>query len=108
MCIRDRKYGRLVNLDITPGFGKQAPVLGLNPSGALTGRQYPESLVRLDKHGVQPRVGLSWRPIFGSSLLVRAGYGVTYNTSVYNTIAFQMAQQSPPPGLAYSTTPSKS
>jgi hypothetical protein len=89
------KYGRLVNLDITPGFGKQAPVLGLSPSGALTGRQYPDSLVRPDKHGVQPRVGLSWRPIFGSSLLVRAGYGVTYNTSVYNTIAMQMAQQSP-------------
>ena len=89
------KYGRLVNLDITPGFGKQAPVLGLSPSGALTGRQYPDSLVRPDKHGVQPRIGLSWRPIFGSSLLVRAGYGVTYNTSVYNTIAMQMAQQSP-------------
>jgi hypothetical protein len=89
------KYGRLVNLDITPGFGKQAPVLGLSPSGALTGRQYPDSLVRPDKHGVQPRIGLSWRPIFGSSLLVRAGYGVTYNTSVNNTIAMQMAQQSP-------------
>jgi hypothetical protein len=40
-------------------------------------------------------VALSWRPIFGSSLLIRAGYGVTYNTSVYNTIAIQMAQQSP-------------
>jgi hypothetical protein len=89
------KYGRLVNLDITPGFGKEAAVLGLSPNGALTGRQYPDSLVRPDKHGVQPRVGLSWRPIFGSSLLVRAGYGVTYNTSVYNTIAMQMAQQSP-------------
>jgi hypothetical protein len=89
------KYGRLVNLDITPGFANQAPVLGRSPNGTLTGRQYPASLVRPDKHGVQPRVGLSWRPIFGSSLLIRAGYGVTYNTSVYNSIAFQMAQQSP-------------
>ena len=102
------KYGRLVNLDITPGFATQAPVAGSSPNGPLTGRQYPDSLVRPDKHGFQPRVGLSWRPIFGSSLLIRAGYGVTYNTSVYNTIAFQMAQQSPPPGLAFTTTPSKS
>jgi hypothetical protein len=102
------KYGRLVNLDITPGFAAEAPVAGLSPNGPLTGRQYPDSLVRPDKHGIQPRVGLSWRPIFGSSLLIRAGYGVTYNTSVYNTIAFQMAQQSPPPGLAYSNAPSKS
>jgi hypothetical protein len=89
------KYGRLVNLDITPGFAAQAPVMGSSPIGSKTGRQYPDSLVRPDKHGIQPRVGLSWRPVFGSSLLIRAGYGVTYNTSVYNTIAFQMAQQSP-------------
>ena len=89
------KYGRLVNLDIPAGFGAPAPVLGSNPTGPLTGQQYPSSLVRPDKHAVQPRVALSWRPIFGSSLLIRAGYGMTYNTSVYNTIASQMAQQSP-------------
>jgi hypothetical protein len=89
------KYGRLVNLDIARSFGPEAPVLGSSPTGPLTGMQYPSSLVRPDKHGIQPRVALSWRPIFGSSLLIRAGYGVTYNTSVYNTIAIQMAQQSP-------------
>ena len=89
------KYGRLVNLDIAKSFGPEAPVLGSSPTGSLTGMQYPSSLVRPDKHGIQPRVAISWRPIFGSSLLVRAGYGVTYNTSVYNTIAMQMAQQSP-------------
>ena len=89
------KYGRLVNLDIPAGFGAPAPVLGSNPTGPLTGQQYPSSLVHPDKHAVQPRVALSWRPIFGSSLLIRAGYGMTYNTSVYNTIASQMAQQSP-------------
>ena len=84
-----------MNLDITPGFAAPAPVLGSNPTGPLTGQQYPSSLVRPDKHAIQPRVALSWRPIFGSSLLIRAGYGMTYNTSVYNTIASQMAQQSP-------------
>src|ERR1017187_9261954 len=89
------KYGRLVNLDIAPGFAAQAPVLGSSPNGALTGLPYPDSLVRPDKHGIQPRVALSWRPIFGSSLLIRAGYAMSYNTSVYNTIAMQMAQQSP-------------
>ncbi len=89
------KYGRLVNLDIARSFGPEAPVLGNSPTGSLTGMQYPNSLVRPDKHGIQPRVAISWRPIFGSSLLIRAGYGVTYNTSVYNTIAMQMAQQSP-------------
>jgi hypothetical protein len=89
------KYGRLVNLDIAHGFGPEAPVLGSSPTGSLTGIQYPSSLVRPDKHGIQPRIALSWRPIFGSSLLIRAGYAMSYNTSVYNAIAMQMAQQSP-------------
>jgi trimeric autotransporter adhesin len=75
-------YGRLVNLDIAPGFAAVAPVVG-------------NALVRPDKHEFEPRVGLAWRPVSGSSLVVRAGYGVYYDTSVYQTIAVQMAQQPP-------------
>jgi hypothetical protein len=89
------KYGRLVNLDVTPGFAAEAPVLGSNPTGLLTGQRYPTSLIQPDKHALQPRVGLSWRPFFGTSTLVRAGYGLYYNTSIYQAIATQMAQQSP-------------
>jgi outer membrane biosynthesis protein TonB len=88
-------YGRLVNLDITQGFASAVPVIANNPVGPLTGNRYPSSLVNPDKHGFQPRIGVAWRPISGSSLVVRAGYGVNYNTSVYTSIAFQMAQQAP-------------
>jgi hypothetical protein len=63
--------------------------------GALTGRNYPDSLVQPDKHAVQPRVGIAWHPLLASSMIVRAGYGVTYDSSVYQSIANQMAQQSP-------------
>jgi trimeric autotransporter adhesin len=87
--------GRLVNLDIASGYSAVAPVEGYDTLGPLTGQKYPDSLVRPDKHGFEPRLGIAWRPIFGSSLLVRAGYGINYNTSVYQTIANQMAQQSP-------------
>jgi hypothetical protein len=89
------KYGRLVNLDVAPGFAAEAPVEGSDPTGPLTGQRYPSSLVRPDKHAWQPRVGISWRPFFGTSTLVRAGYGLYYNTSIYQGIATQMAQQSP-------------
>ncbi len=89
------KYGRLVNLDVLPGFSAVAPVTGANPNGALTGVNYPDSLVKPDKHGFEPRVALAWHPIFGSSLVVRAGYGVYYDTSVYQNMIRQMAQQSP-------------
>jgi trimeric autotransporter adhesin len=88
-------YGRLVNLDIAPGFTAVAPVVADSPVGPITGRKYPDSLVQPDKHAFEPGVGIAWRPISGSSLVVRAGYGVTYNTSVYQSIAQQMAQQAP-------------
>ena len=88
-------YGRLVNLDITPGFAAVAPVVGIDPLGPLTGQKYPSSLIQPDKTGFEPRIGIAWRPMPGSSLVVRAGYGVYYDTSVYQTIAQQMAQQAP-------------
>ncbi|MBV9504367.1 MAG: TonB-dependent receptor [Acidobacteriia bacterium] len=88
-------YGRLVNLDIASGYSAEAPVIASNPLGALTGRHYPDSLMNPDKHGFQPRIGFSWRPFSASSMVVRGGYGVYYNTSVYQSIAIQMAQQYP-------------
>jgi len=88
-------YGRLVNLDIAPGFAAVAPVVAGRPDGALTGERYPTSLVHPDKSGIEPRVGIAWRPVASSSMIIRAGYGVYYDTSVYQTIAVQMAQQPP-------------
>jgi hypothetical protein len=87
--------GRLVNLDIAPGFVSEQPVLGSNPVGQLTGQHYPAALMRPDRSGISPRLGIAWRPVSGSSLLVRAGYGIYNDTSVYQATALAMAQQSP-------------
>jgi len=72
---------RIVNLNISRGFTAATPVIGhtLNP----------------DKMGIQPRFGFAWRPFPASSLIVRGGYGVYKNTSVYQPIVSQMAQQAP-------------
>ncbi len=86
---------RLVNLDIASGFAAVTPVLASAPKGALTGERYPASLIRPDHLGIEPRLGLSWRPIAGSTLVVRAGYGIYDDTSVYEATALQLAQQSP-------------
>jgi trimeric autotransporter adhesin len=75
-------YGRLVNLNVSPAFSTATPVVGNNS-------------IHPDKRGVEPRVAIAWRPLSGSSLVVRTGYGVYYNTSVYQNIATQMAQQAP-------------
>jgi trimeric autotransporter adhesin len=86
---------RLVNLDVASGFAQVAPVLASNPVGSLTGRKYPDSLVQPDRLGIEPRIGLSWRPIPASTIVIKAGYGIYHDTSVYLSPIRQLAQQAP-------------
>jgi hypothetical protein len=55
--------------------------------------------LRPDRNNIAPRIGFAWRPFFASSIVVRGGYGVYFDTSVYQAVASQMAQQAP---LSYS------
>jgi hypothetical protein len=88
-------FGHLVNLDIAPGFTAAAPVLASDPRGPVTGTPYPASLVRPDYRGWEPRIGIAWRPFIASSTVVRAGYGIYDDTSVYLSSAERMAEQAP-------------
>ncbi len=94
---------RLVNLDIGPNFTSVTPICAEAVSGCVPASEvgYPESLVRPNYHEIQPRIGVAWRPVAKSTTVVRAGYGIYYNTSVYEPLASQMAQQAP---LSYSFT----
>lgn len=86
---------RLVNLDVASGFTAVSQTLASDPTGTLSGQTCPRSLVRPDRTKVQPRLGLSWRPIPASSMVIRAGYGIYVDTSVYQQMAFALAQQAP-------------
>jgi outer membrane receptor protein involved in Fe transport len=86
---------RLANLDVTGSFSEAAPVLAGNPIGPLSGNHLSNALMHPDRAGWQPRVGIAWRPPSGSSLIVRAGYGIYRNTSVYESVATQLDQQPP-------------
>jgi hypothetical protein len=82
---------RLATLDTSAGFTAAVPVLagGTGPfSGVL-----PDSIVRPFRRGLAPRVGVAWRA--RADTIVRAGYGINYNASVYPAIALQLAAQPP-------------
>jgi len=89
------QYSRLVNLDVGPGFKSISPIAASDPTGSISGQTFPSSLMQSDWGGLQPRLGIAWRPVPGSSLVVRAGYGIYRNTNVYQSIATLMAQQPP-------------
>jgi hypothetical protein len=81
-------YNRLVNLAIAPDYS--------TISVALAGKDgYSAALIHPDRDNFSPRLGFAWRPLTKGSLVVRGGYGVYYNTSVYNVIAGNLAQQPP-------------
>ncbi len=88
-------FNRLVNLDEAGDFAAVSPVLASNPKGPVSGESYPTSLVRPDRSGIEPRIGISWRPIPASTLVIRSGYGIYRDTSIYLSSALQLAQQSP-------------
>ncbi len=83
---------RIVNLDIAPGFTAVAPVLP-GQVGPLTGTVYPITLVNPNHFDFAPRIGIAWKVY--KDTVVRAGYGINYNTTAYQNIAQDMAFQPP-------------
>jgi trimeric autotransporter adhesin len=82
----------LANIDVASGFTTAQAVLASNPVG-LGNQHFPSSLIRPDKTMFEPRVGITWRPIPASTVVIRAGYGIYPDTSVYQNIVLEMAQQ---------------
>ena len=82
---------RIVNLDIAPGFTAVAPVQP-DQNGAYTGG-FPVTLVNPDRNNFSPRLGIAWKA--KAKTVIRAGYGINYNTGAYQGIVQQLAFQPP-------------
>jgi hypothetical protein len=94
-------FGNLVNLDVTSGFTQEGYVEARNGVGTeagvgtVTGDHYPASLIRPERRMFEPRIGVTWRPIPASTVVIKAGYGLYPDTSVYQNVILNMAQQAP-------------
>ena len=91
---------RVANLDISPTFltdpnqnsANSVQLVLPGGSGAYSG-VYPSTLMHPDRNNFAPRVGLAWKA--SAKTVVRAGYGINYNTTVYQSIVQQLAFQPP-------------
>lgn len=89
---------RIANLDLSPAvlnpsLGTPTVTVVLPGQGAPYTGDLPASLLRPDRHDFAPRLGIAWKPF--SKTIVRAGYGINYNTGAYQGIAQQLAFQPP-------------
>jgi len=97
------KYGRLVNLNVMgagPSLAVSTVCAAAAPSGTPSSACHsvaPGTLVKPDKTMFSPRLALAWQPKFSwtKSTVVRASYGINYNTGQYARFASNMAYQQP-------------
>ncbi len=83
------KYNRIANLAFPLYFdGPPTEILPGQPG-------VPSGLIHADPHLFSPRFGLAWKPRPNGSTVVRAGYGLFYNGSIYAQFPALLAAQPP-------------
>ncbi|HEX9366244.1 MAG TPA: hypothetical protein VF921_06440, partial [Vicinamibacterales bacterium] len=84
--------GHLANLDVPADF-TAASVVQPGSTAPFTGGTLPAGLVNPDLNNIAPRLAAAYR--FAKGIILRGGYGVSYNSGSYSTIARQLASQPP-------------
>lgn len=89
------KYDRLANLDFNSQF-TQAAIVTPGEIGPLSGLSYSQALVHGNYLNWAPRIGFAWEPNLRPKTVVRAGYSIFYDESIYNTLATSYLAYQPP------------
>jgi hypothetical protein len=91
--------GHIADLVVDPTFTQVATVTP-GQTNPFDGTVLPSSLVHGNYKSFMPRFGIAWRPKIKGldqkhSTVIRAGYSMFYNLSIYNQLAASMANQPP-------------
>jgi trimeric autotransporter adhesin len=82
----------LVNLDVTD----LASVMQVGRVGGLSAPGLPRALIHGNYGNLEPRFGFAWQPKFiKKKTVMRGGFSIFYNESIYNTLARELAFQAP-------------
>jgi hypothetical protein len=87
------KYDRMSNLDLASGVTGAAVVLP-GQTGPYTGA-FPRALIDSDPKNWSPRAAIAWRPTEKRHIVLRAGYSIFYNGSIYGELPGHLASQPP-------------
>lgn len=87
-------FNHISNLDLNAD-ATQVAVVTPGQSGASNGA-YPQALIRGDYRNFAPRLGFAWAPPIRPKTVVRGGYSIFYNDSIYDTLAQDYLAYQPP------------
>ncbi len=96
-------YNNIVNLDVNPDIANMSSpcttecVVRVQPGqpGPFSG-YIPRALIHGKYDNFEPRIGIAWQPTFiKPKTVVRAGYSIFYNVSIYVTLAKELTYQPP-------------
>ena len=87
------KYNRMANLDLATGVTGAAVVVpgGTGPYSGV----FPRALIDSDPGNLSPRASIAWRPTEKRHVILRAGYSIFYNGSIYGELPSHLASQPP-------------
>ncbi|HKS97847.1 MAG TPA: hypothetical protein VJV74_17155, partial [Terriglobia bacterium] len=83
------KYGHLSDYLLGPGFSSVSVVTSQSSDGL------PTPLIKSDPYLLAPRFGAAFRPWSQHSFVVRAGYGIFYDGSIYRRLVPNLVDQPP-------------
>jgi Carboxypeptidase regulatory-like domain len=87
-------FDHIANLDLNASVTAVA-VVTPNETGPYNGA-YPQALIHGDYRNFAPRIGFAWAPPIRPKTVVRGGYSIFYNDSIYDTLAQDYLAYQPP------------